>query len=88
MVITIRLTPNASKNEILHPDATGCLKIKVTAKPIEGEANAALIELLAEALDVSKSAINIRRGETSRNKVVEIAGIQSLPENIYGKSFR
>lgn len=50
------------------------LKIAIAAAPSEGRANARLIELIAEALDVAKSAISIRTGATSRDKTVFVAG--------------
>jgi uncharacterized protein (TIGR00251 family) len=47
----------------------------VTAPPVDGRANAAVIKLLAEWLGVSRSAVQIVRGETSRRKIVEIEGV-------------
>ncbi|KKP98325.1 MAG: hypothetical protein US06_C0008G0001, partial [Parcubacteria group bacterium GW2011_GWC2_36_17] len=47
-------------------------KIKVRAQAVEGRANEAMIKLLAEYFDVSKSQIKIVRGEFARNKIVEI----------------
>lgn len=50
-------------------------KIAVTAPPVEGRANAAVIELLSDWLGVSRSAIHILRGATGRRKVIEVSGI-------------
>lgn len=52
--------------------ADGTLKIKLTAAPVDGAANKALIELLSTHFAVPKSMIRIARGETGRKKVVEI----------------
>ncbi len=52
--------------------ADGTLKVKLTAPPVDGAANEALIELLAEYFDTSKQKIKIVRGMTSKNKIVEI----------------
>lgn len=74
--LSIKLTPNAKKNEITDDtiDMFGmrCLKVKVSQPPEDGKANAALIELLAEYLGTKKGKIKIIQGPTSRNKIVEI----------------
>ena len=76
--ITVKLTPKAAKNAIqgwtVGADGQRILKCSVTAAPDKGKANAALIELLAREWKIPKSAITIVRGETSRMKMVEIAG--------------
>jgi uncharacterized protein (TIGR00251 family) len=58
----------------VHGDA---LKVRLTAPPVEGAANDALIELLADELDVARRSIRIVAGATSRTKTVEIDGIES-----------
>jgi uncharacterized protein (TIGR00251 family) len=67
----VRLQPRAGQNRILsrHGDA---IKIQVRPPPVEGAANAALIDVLAAALGVPRRCIHIRRGVTSRTKLVEI----------------
>ena len=69
----VRVQPRASRSEIvgLHGEA---LKVRLAAPPVDGAANAALVELLADALGVSRSAVRIISGETSRGKVVEVDG--------------
>jgi len=86
MILNVRLTPNAGKNEISGIDAQGVLKVRVSTKPVEGEANEALINLLSKEFRVQKSGIAIRKGLTSRNKVIDIAGLKKLPEGIDGKA--
>jgi uncharacterized protein (TIGR00251 family) len=54
------------------------LKVKLTAPPVEGEANDQLIEVLSEATGVRKSSIRIVRGLSSKRKVVEIKGIERI----------
>lgn len=71
--INIRVLPRSSKNEVVGQMADGVLKVKLTAPPVDGAANEALIELLAEYFDTSKNKIKIVRGLTSKNKVVEIS---------------
>ncbi|MDD5731619.1 MAG: DUF167 domain-containing protein [Patescibacteria group bacterium] len=76
MKISVHLTPNAKKSEILgeQDDLFGgkVLRVKVAAPPIEGKANKELINILSEHFDVPKSKISILSGEKSRNKIVEI----------------
>jgi uncharacterized protein (TIGR00251 family) len=70
--LQIHLQPRAARNRIVgvHGDA---LKVQVHAPPVDGAANAALVELLADTLDVPRRAIRILQGATSRKKVIEIA---------------
>ena len=77
--LPVRLTPGASVDRIdgWDVDAEGrpVLKVRVRARPIEGEANEALVKLLARALGVAKSAVSVQRGGQSRTKILEIVGL-------------
>ncbi len=68
--VTLKISPNASKNEIIKNQ--GELKVKITAQPIENKANKALIEFLAKQFKVPKTSIEIIRGETSKEKTLLI----------------
>lgn len=70
IVITLKISPNASKNEIIKSEE--CLKVKITAQPIDGKANKALIEYLSKQLKIPKSSIEILKGETSKEKTLLI----------------
>ena len=72
----LRLVPRASKNAIQgeHGDA---LKIRLCAPPVDGAANAALIEFLAETFDLPRARVQLLSGATSRNKRVLLAGCSS-----------
>jgi len=72
MKIKIRVLPRSSKNEVVGKMADGVLKIKLTAAPVDGKANEALIALLSDYFQTPKSKIKIVAGATSKNKVVEI----------------
>lgn len=71
MYLTIHVTAHAKQNKIIRLDATH-FRIWVTAAPDKGKANAAVIRVLAEFLDVPQSRITITRGETARTKVAEV----------------
>ncbi|MDD4873013.1 MAG: DUF167 domain-containing protein [Kiritimatiellae bacterium] len=74
VIIKLRIIPRASKNEICG-ELGDALKIKLQAPPVEGKANKALIEFLADTLDISRNQISILSGDTGRNKRVLIAGV-------------
>ena len=74
MTIECYVTPRAAKNKI-KGERNGALAIALNAPPVEGKANEALIEFIAEILSIPKSRISIIRGETSRNKLVFVKGI-------------
>ena len=72
--LAVKLQPRASKNEI-GPSQGNEIKIRVTAPPVEGAANEALIRFLAETLGCPRSAVQIVRGHASRHKTVAVAGV-------------
>jgi uncharacterized protein len=74
MRIYIKVSPRSSKNEVVKV-SEGEYKVKLTAPPVDGQANEALIKLLAKFFGVSKSAINIVGGKTAKIKMVDIAGL-------------
>ncbi len=71
---SVRVQPRARKNAVVG-EIGDALKIALTAPPVEGRANDACIEFLAEFLKVPRSSITIAAGLTSRNKVVRVRGI-------------
>lgn len=71
MIINIKVTPRASKTELLQISDT-IYKAKLTAAPEKGKANEQLLELLSEKLNIPKSNISIKAGHTSREKLIEI----------------
>lgn len=72
--IAVRIQPRASKNSIMRME-DGSFKIRLTAPPVDGAANEALVALLAGSLHVSKSTIEIVYGHTAREKRVKISGM-------------
>ena len=75
LIIKLKISPNASKNEIIKTDEM--VKVKVTAQPIENKANKALIEFLSKNFKVPKSSIEIVKGETSKEKTILFKNISS-----------
>ena len=78
--IEIRVQPRASQNTISRVVA-GVLRIRVTAPPVNGQANAAAIALLARALDVPKSAIRLVKGASSREKTLAVESLSQEEVN-------
>jgi len=70
----VRVQPRASRSEIVgvHGDA---MKVRLSAPPVDGAANDALVELIAGALGVARRAVRIISGASSRSKVVEVEGV-------------
>ena len=73
LTLTLHIQPGAKKTEFagLHGDA---LKIRLAAPPVDGKANEALIRFVADQLGLAKSAVNLKSGQTSRRKVLEVIG--------------
>lgn len=69
--LTVRVTPNASKTEIVGREL-GVLKVRLAAAPTDGKANDALIRLLADEYDCAPNNVRIVSGHTARTKIVEI----------------
>ena len=73
VTFAIKVQPRARKNAITG-ELGDALKLALTAPPVDGRANEACIEFLANLLDVPRSSVTIASGETSRNKVIRVAG--------------
>lgn len=70
--LAVRVTPRASRNEIVELLDDGTIKVRIAAPPSDNEANAALIEFLAEILGVAKSRLDIVAGVTGRDKLISV----------------
>lgn len=73
---SVRLHPRARKNAITGT-LGDALKISLTAPPLEGRANQACIEFLADLLKLPRSSITIAAGQASRNKLIRISGVSA-----------
>ncbi len=74
--LQVRVQPGASRNEVVGFEGE-LLRVKLTAPPVEGKANKALIALLADALRISKSGIEIIGGQSARLKLLDIPDLDA-----------
>lgn len=74
--LTVKVIPKSSRNEIAGFLEDGTLKLKITAAPEKGKANAEICSFLAEEFGVSKRHVNIARGETSPLKQIVLGPIR------------
>lgn len=79
LVLTLHIQPGAARTDVdgTHGDA---LKVRVASPPVDGKANAALLDYLAASFDVPLRNVTLLRGATSRRKVVRIAAPRSRPD--------
>ena len=73
--LPIRLTPGAGADR-LEGVVDGRLRARVSARPVDGAANEALLRLVAAELGISRSRVTLRSGAASRTKVVQVEGIE------------
>lgn len=73
-LLPIKAVPNAPRSEVCGW-LGDTLKVKVHAPPVEGRANEALCEFLADTLDLPRRAVTVKQGDTSRQKLVRIEGL-------------
>ncbi len=73
VIFRVKVQPGAVKNEIVEVQGDA-LKIKISAPPVKGKANRALVDLLAEQLGVKRSEVEIIGGHTSKIKKIKVVG--------------
>ncbi|MFO1519360.1 MAG: DUF167 domain-containing protein [bacterium] len=67
----VKVIPRSSRNQVMETGPEE-LKVKLTSPPVDGKANEALLEVLAEYFGVKKSAVRLLSGATGRHKIIEI----------------
>ena len=72
--LRIRVQPKAAKSQVVG-FRDDVLRLRVTAPPEGGKANAAVVALVAESLDIPPSSVNVVKGRTSRDKVLRVASL-------------
>jgi uncharacterized protein len=82
-LLDVRVQPRASRTELagLHGDR---LKVRLQAPPVDGRANAALLEFLADLCDLPKSRLTLDAGQTGRDKRVRLHGLVESPAALHG----
>ncbi len=75
--LAVRVTPRASRNEIVELLDDGTIKVRIAAPPSDNEANETLIDFLAEVLDVSKYRLDIVAGVTGRDKLISVVDMDA-----------
>jgi uncharacterized protein (TIGR00251 family) len=70
-IISVKVKPNAKQQRVMQAE-DGSFTVHLKSPPVDGKANAELIQILAKTLGVSKSAIRIKTGAGSKSKLVEI----------------
>ena len=85
ILVNIKIVPNSSKNDIVLEDEF--VKIKITAQPVEGKANKALIEFLSKKFKIPKTSIEIVKGETSKEKTLLFKTSEEAKQNLIISSF-
>jgi uncharacterized protein len=75
--LPVRLTPRGGRDVIAGVRDDGVLLVRVAAPPVDGRANDALCRVLAKALGVAPSRVTVVRGQTSRDKVVRVDGLEA-----------
>ncbi len=86
ILANIKIVPNSSKNEIVLEEEF--VKIKITAQPIEGKANKALIEFLSKKFKIPKTNIEIVKGETTKEKTLLFKTIDEEKIELIKKELR
>jgi len=77
--LALHVTPRASRNAIEGVDGEGRLRIRVSAAPVDGAANDAVVALLAAELSVRRSAVTLIAGTSSRHKRCRVEGVDAAP---------
>lgn len=80
LILALRVQPKASRDELVAADGDGdSLKVRITAPPVDGKANAHLIKFLAKAFGVAKSRVTLESGDSGRHKRLRIHAPSKLP---------
>ena len=75
--LAVRVTPRASRNEIVELLDDGTIKVRIAAPPADNEANETLIEFLAEILGVPKTRLDIVAGVSGRDKLIAVVDMDA-----------
>ncbi|HZO87377.1 MAG TPA: DUF167 domain-containing protein [Chthonomonadaceae bacterium] len=76
LLLRVRLTPKGGRDALIKREGE-VLHARVAAPPVDGAANKALLTLLADVLDIPKSRLTLQSGQTSREKVIRVEGLDA-----------
>jgi uncharacterized protein (TIGR00251 family) len=76
-ILVIRVTPRAKRDEIGQLMEDGTIKVRLTAPPVEGKANDALLKFLAQVFHIPVNRLKLLSGITGRNKRVQVEGLNA-----------
>ncbi len=82
VILTLHIQPGAKKTEVAGPHGE-TLKIRLAAPPVDGKANVALTEFIAEKVDAGRTAVTLISGQTSRAKRIRISGMS--PDHVIAR---
>ena len=85
--LRVRVTPRAGRNEIAG-ERDGVLLVRVTAPPEGGRANTAVCRLIAKELGIGSTRVSVVRGARSREKLVQVDGLDTPPERLVRQILR
>jgi hypothetical protein len=84
--LTVRVTPRGGRDRIEHVSQSDSgqifLKVRVTAPPEDGRANAAIVALIAKAMGLAKSYVTITRGHKNRTKIIRVEGTEQYQQGV------
>ena len=84
MIFGVRVVPRASKSEVAG-EVEGNLRVRISALPVDGAANAELVRVLAKYFGVAKSSVEIVSGQSSKTKRIRIIGVTAeTARNAFG----
>ena len=75
--LAVRVTPRASRNEVVEVLDDGTIKVRIAAQPADDEANSALLDFMSEILGVPKSRLDIVAGLTGRDKLISVVDMDA-----------
>ena len=75
--LRLKVQPRARRDEVVGPTPEGFLKVRLTAPPVEGQANRRLLQFLAQVLRLSPRQLELISGEKSHRKVVRVTGLSA-----------
>lgn len=82
MKLAVRVQPGARRSTLLARLASGEWKVAVSAPPVEGKANEAVVELVSGLLGVKRRQVTVARGTSSRSKVLEVEGVSTAEAEV------